>query len=240
MSTTTRRIKWTPEIRKELSTLVLTRPVGTLASDRFKAFKEDHRDLSTIAISWAFYDTIRNHPEVIREIISECAQKGIPVIDPFKEGRPYSEVEESDSDEPAVPEVNNEVEEVEVKAVVSDEEQLLGSVSKVIGGLSKLEGLNAAEFLNGFATILEKAAGVVDTELVREKESENAVLNQQISELNTKVSELEAANKNMVEVLEYVSTTIGWFATLSTQDKIMNISKITQNLRNTIFSIIKN
>ena len=62
----------------------------------------------------------------------------------------------------------------------------------------------------------------------------------EIEELRNQISNLETTNKSLIEALQYVSTIIGWFATLSTQEKIANISKITQDLRNTIFSCIKN
>lgn len=211
MTTETKTIfKWTDKIKEDICIRMLARPEGQKVMDTFKVIQEFYPELSLGKIRWGYYHTMNNKPEVFAEAVKKA-----------------NEIKEARGDLVSLPSPEKDI---EVVAIVEDEkteeDKLLESASRVIGGLSKMEDLNASVFLDGLAIVLEKATGAVERK--------------EVEALQLKVDDLESQNNDMVEVMQYVSTIIAWFAGLSTQEKILNINKITNDLQNTIFNCIKN
>jgi hypothetical protein len=234
--------KWTTELKRKLVSKVLQKPSRVTNKELYEYLRPQFNNIAASTLQWTYYYILRHDPELVLSVAKELRDSGLIAREPYKSSVKTLATEsavdaESVEGVPAedVPDVIASEEPVIVTATVTDtdEEKVFLSLSKLIDGLSSLgDAIDAPAFFDGLTAIVNKAAGAADVSLLHERDAV-------IADLTDKNKQLEEKNRALVEVLEYVSTTIGWFAGLSTGQKISNIGKITQDLRNSIFSYIK-
>jgi hypothetical protein len=214
MSVSTKR-KWTPELKKNLVSMVLQTPDSVPQAEMYKSLLKVFGGDNWETIRWTYYRVRRRDPEIYSSVVRELKSEGVTLRNT---GAPCVIPE-------LLPEAHSVPETIVAKEPIvihSNEDSVLSSAGKLIESLSKLGGIDTSAFINGLTSIVERSNKANEVE-----------------RLTSQIDELRSENNMYRETLEYISSTIGWYTNLTTGQKIENIKKITDDLRNSIFACLR-
>lgn len=220
---------WSSDKKK----LLMERAVTTLNSfnirDTFELLSPDFDNMRACSLQAEYYTLLEKESETVVELLQDLRKQGVEFKDPYR-------ISNSRKHFPIVKAV---VKAPEVKTI--SEGDILNSIGRLVEGLTKLDGPDTTAFINGLTAIVNKAMVPDMTQVIIEKDARIAELETRISRMESEYNKVSKGNEllahdneEMIEKIKSIDFILEEYMKLSISDKVMNIGKVTNELKLTV------